>query len=202
MGKAIQSNRLYRIYQCMISRCYRPYTQCYPRYGGRGIVICDEWLGKGGKGFRSFEKWALANGYKDNLSIDRIDVNGNYEPSNCRWADDHTQSRNKRSNVYIDGMVLKDYARLHNMNERTICDRYAKGKTGEDLLKRPRHRVVILNGIEYSPKEFSNKYGFNVNTLQTAFNNNRPKEYIMQHLTDSTLDISMIETLEAKIIES
>ena len=202
MGKAILSNRLYRIYQCMKSRCYRSYTQCYPRYGGRGIKMCDEWLGKGGKGYRTFEKWALSNGYNDSLSIDRIDVNGNYEPSNCRWADSHTQSRNRRNNVYIDGMVLKDYARLHNMSEKTVGDRYARGKTGADLLKRPRHRVVILNGIEYSPNMFGRKYGFNVNSLQTAFNNNRPKEYIMQHLDGSTLDINMIESLETMIIES
>ena len=84
--------RLYRIWQAMKSRCYYKKNKCYRSYGGRGVSICQEWIDS----FNTFAVWALSNGYKDNLSIDRIDVNGNYEPDNCRWATNEEQQKNKR----------------------------------------------------------------------------------------------------------
>ena len=87
-----ENPRLYRIWQAMKSRCYYPKNKCYHCYGGRGISICDEWKSS----FNSFALWALSNGYKDDLSIDRIDVDGNYEPNNCRFATNGEQQKNKR----------------------------------------------------------------------------------------------------------
>ena len=84
--------RLYNIYSDMRQRCLDPNSAAYKYYGGRGITICNEWLDS----YVAFRSWALSNGYSDSLSIDRINNDGNYEPSNCRWADAFTQARNKR----------------------------------------------------------------------------------------------------------
>lgn len=89
--------RLYRIYKGMIGRCYYPCADRYNAYGGRGITVCDEWKNDRTK----FFKWALENGYKENLTIERIDVNGNYEPSNCTWITMAEQYKNKQSNAKL-----------------------------------------------------------------------------------------------------
>jgi hypothetical protein len=88
----ITQDRLKRIYDKMKARCYVSTSKNYPNYGGRGITICDEWL----ESFSTFADWAVNNGYCDELSIDRINVNGNYEPSNCRWTDSKIQANNRR----------------------------------------------------------------------------------------------------------
>lgn len=106
--------RLYRIWKSMKTRCYSPTSPIYKHYGGRGITICDEW-----QKFQPFYKWAMANGYSDKLSIDRIDVNGNYEPSNCRWATSEEQHNNTRRNVMLtcNGETLS----LTNGHTKLIC---------------------------------------------------------------------------------
>lgn len=83
------NHRLYRIWRNMKRRCYDNTFKAYKNYGGKGVLICDDWL----KSFENFYKWAISNGYKDNLTIDRINVNGNYDPNNCQWI---TRSENTR----------------------------------------------------------------------------------------------------------
>lgn len=86
--------RLYGCYKGMISRCYRKKDIHYNAYGGRGIVVCDEWKNDA----KAFIDWAITNGYSDDLTIERINVNGNYEPSNCTWIPMSEQYKNKQSN--------------------------------------------------------------------------------------------------------
>lgn len=91
------NTRLFRIWQAMKTRCYNPNSEDFKWYGGRGIQVCDEWL----QDFQNFYKWAIANGYRDDLTIDRIEVNGNYEPKNCRWVSQKVQCSNTRNNLII-----------------------------------------------------------------------------------------------------
>lgn len=93
-----RNTRLYRTWANMKQRTENPNHIAYPNYGGRGIKVCDEWKSS----FENFRDWALKAGYTDDLTIDRIDVNGNYEPSNCRWLTKQEQNRNQRSNVIIE----------------------------------------------------------------------------------------------------
>lgn len=135
----LYKSRLYRIHHMMKCRCYTESTTAYPIYGGRGIKICDEWLGK--NGFMNFYKWAMKNGYEDNLSIDRIDVNGNYEPDNCRWATHKEQSNNTRSNHIIEfngeSLTVIQWARRLGLNHNTLYKRLRKGWTIEEALNKP-----------------------------------------------------------------
>lgn len=87
----MRNTRLYVIWQAMKGRTQYPTTHSYEYYGGKGVTICDEWKND----FQSFADWALSHGYNDTLTIDRINPNGNYEPSNCRWATWSEQARNK-----------------------------------------------------------------------------------------------------------
>jgi hypothetical protein len=88
--------RIYKIWQGMKSRCQSKGTPNYQHYGAKGVTVCDAW-----QDFIPFYEWAMANGYSDDLSIDRINVYGNYEPSNCRWADRETQDNNRTDSHFI-----------------------------------------------------------------------------------------------------
>lgn len=116
-------SRLYGIWVGMKNRCYNINSTYYKNYGGRGITICDDWH----YDFISFYNWSIANGYSDDLSIDRIDVNGNYEPSNCRWVTDKVQGRNRRNNIYITyndvTKTLAEWAELTGINYNTLYHR-------------------------------------------------------------------------------
>lgn len=145
--------KIYNTWLSMKSRCYNPNNDDYNDYGGRGIIVCNEWLNN----FESFRDWSYANGFeemasKGRCSIDRIDVNGNYEPSNCRWADDITQANNRRSNVLInhngETHTRAEWARDNDLGEDTIVSRL---KNGWDLDK------AINTPIMYDKERSLNK---------------------------------------------
>lgn len=147
-------SRLSEIFRSMKKRCYYTKHNHYDSYGGRGIKLCDEWNDRTiirisgiayTKGWLAFKKWALENGYKDNLTIDRIDYNGNYEPLNCRWVTRLVQANNCRSNKYItyEGKTqsLADWCRELGVNYSLISNRINKGWTTEKAFKTPSKKL-------------------------------------------------------------
>ena len=119
--------KLYRVWGRMKERCNNPHSNNYYLYGGRGISVCDAWRND----YAAFRSWAISHGYKQGLTIDRIDSNGNYEPSNCRWATSIEQQNNLRTNVNItynnETHSIASWARITGIQEGTIRKRYKKG---------------------------------------------------------------------------
>lgn len=130
------NTKLYRLWSSMLRRCQTKSDSNYPNYGARGIEVCNEW-----QDFEFFYDWSMANGYKKGLSIERIDVNGNYEPSNCEWIPRPLQARNKRNTTFIThkGVTkpLVEWAEELNMNTETLRSRISYGWTIEKALTTP-----------------------------------------------------------------
>ena len=137
--------RLYEVWKGIKQRCYNPKHRAYHNWGGRGIKMCEDWKNN----FQSFYDWSYANGYspenqkdeKNKLTIDRIDVNGNYEPSNCRWVKRSKQARNKRANKIIsyrsEEHCLVEWCEYLNLNYPTIYSRLNKGWSVERAFETP-----------------------------------------------------------------
>lgn len=136
----ISRTRIGRIWYGMKDRCYKPSYTGYKDYGGRGIIICPEWLGE--NGLQNFYDWSMKNGYKDGLTIDRINSDGNYEPSNCRWVNRRMQANNRRNTSYVDyngqKIALCDLARELGISENTLQTRYQRGDRGSRLTRKTR----------------------------------------------------------------
>lgn len=129
--------RIYRIWRGINKRCYNKNDRNYYKYGERGITVCDEWKGRGN--FINFYNWAMSHGYRDDLSIDRIDVNGNYEPSNCRWATLKEQMNNTRTNYFITyngkTMTMAQWAEELGITYGAMCQRKHRGWSDEELIE-------------------------------------------------------------------
>lgn len=146
----LSRTRIYGVYRDMYNRCYNPKDISYSHYGGRGIIICDEWLGD--DGFLNFREWAYNNGYDENAkrgkcTIDRKDSNGNYCPENCRWSDSSVQSNNKRNNLYytIDGVTktLSEWCREYgNLCVQSVYGRLKRGMDIKTALTKPMKKKV------------------------------------------------------------
>lgn len=140
-----QGTRLYRIWQAMITRCNNLNQSEYKNYGGRGITVCDEWL----HDFQAFYDWAMANGYDDSLTIDRIDNDGNYSPSNCRWATRKEQANNKSNNVLLAycgiTKTVAEWSEIQKIPARVINWRIKHKWSVEKALKTPKITNKIIS---------------------------------------------------------
>ena len=127
-ANGLSKTRLNNIYHNMKNRCNNPKNYRYKNYGKRGIKVCDEWQNS----FLSFYDWSINNGYNEELTLDRIDVNGNYEPLNCRWIPLEQQFYNKTDNVYyiVNGekKCLSELCKEYNMPYQTVRKRLERGK--------------------------------------------------------------------------
>lgn len=121
----------------MKARCNNKNRDCYYNYGGRGISICESW----NKSYFDFGNWALANGWKPGLTLERINNDGNYCPENCKWATRKEQLRNRRNTVYLtyEGQKksLKDWCDIFNLSYGTLTKRYHKNKDPNFILGTP-----------------------------------------------------------------
>jgi len=122
----LSKTRLYNIWTDMKRRCYNPKNKRFECYGGKGVCVCEEWK----TNFIEFYKWSTNNGYADNLSIDRIDVNGNYEPGNCRWVTQKIQQRNTTRNHFLtvngETKTIAEWAEITGIHPDVIKDRLTK----------------------------------------------------------------------------
>ena len=172
--------RIHTIWLGIISRCYNKKCRIYKFYGGRGIHVCDEWKND----IMLFYDWAVSNGYADNLTIDRIDNDGDYEPSNCRWVNRKQQANNRRSNTRLtlngETHTLSEWGDITGISSATLWNRKFKCKwSDEKTLTAPCRHVTRLtkkqindimvdaaNGIKII--EIAKKYNINRHTVSSA----------------------------------
>lgn len=127
--------RIYRIWSDMKTRCYQKSHRSYNNYGGRGITVCEEWKNSSD----SFIEWAFSSGYQEHLTLDRIDTNGNYEPSNCRWITRKEQCNNTRKNVFLEykgkKQTVSQWAEELGIKDGTLRGRLNRGWSVERALE-------------------------------------------------------------------
>ena len=139
----LSKTRLFSIWMGMKRRCFNPNEPSYQYYGGRGITMCKEWKSD----FMNFHDWSIENGYSDNLSIDRINADGNYEPTNCRWANAKEQASNKTNNhiVTINGVSkpIMEWCKEYSVTATTVYQRMRNGWNEIDAITKPDQRKSL-----------------------------------------------------------
>lgn len=189
------------IYNCWIhmhQRCQNPDCEEYVNYGGRGISICSEWYD-----FQNFYEWAKSSGYSSDLTIDRIDNNGNYEPDNCRWTTMEVQENNKRNNHFIkyqgESMTISQCAKKAGVSRNALNYRLMKGMTADEAVaeikdkeanpeKYDRHRYVTYKGNKMTITECAKQLG--ISKRQLTY-------YVVQKGMSADKAVEYIQFLEA-----
>ena len=163
-----QPRQVYRAWARIIQRCENNRLADWANYGGRGVIVCPEWK----RSYEIFRDWALVNGWRKGLQIDRIDVNGNYEPSNCRWTDAKQQARNRRNNrlltVHGETHCVARWAELQGMSAGVLENRLLRGWTDEQAVltplktqrEHPKCIQITWNGKTHCAAEWDRIQGF------------------------------------------
>lgn len=190
--------RLNYVFSAMKKRCYNPNCKTYKYYGARGITICDEWLNPERtqvegtkernvtKGYIAFKEWALSNGYKDNLTIDRIDVNKGYCPSNCRWATVKEQQNNLRNNIVItyknETKTLQQWCDELKLDYQLMYHRLQRGWSIQKAFETEASTKLPLltyKGKTQSLKQWSKELNIKYRTLHDRFSKGWTVEEIL-----------------------
>lgn len=167
---ATGDRRLYRLYNKIKSRCYNRNQNGYDRYGGRGILICDEWVND----FVAFKHWSYANGYKTNLSIDRIDNNLGYSPNNCRWVEPIEQYSNMRSSVKFGNEYATSASRKLGGTKNLVNNRLRLGWDKQTAFQTPARpkvsdetiiEIMSLLANGWKQREIAMIYGIKQSTI-------------------------------------
>ncbi|MDU1413435.1 MAG: helix-turn-helix transcriptional regulator [Clostridium sp.] len=137
----LSKTKNWNVWQSMLQRCNNENCKDYYLYGARGIKVCNEWYE-----YINFYNWSMKNGYDEGVSIDRINTNGDYEPSNCRWITNKQQQNNKRNNIHIiyEGtfLTLTELAEKIGISRDVLEMRYIRGDRGERLVRPVRKRIA------------------------------------------------------------
>ena len=140
-----RTKRLTNIYSMMKQRCYNTNSQNFKYYGGKGVSVCDEWRNNS----QAFYDWAMTHGYKDGLTLDRIDNDGNYEPSNCRWVTMKEQDNHRSNNVILtlngESHTIPEWSEILGIKQHVIRNRINRGWSVENTLMRKVRNYVYKN---------------------------------------------------------
>lgn len=143
----MKNTKIYQKWLGMKARCYNSKTKGYKNYGDRGITVCDEWKND----FLNFYNWAINNGYKDGLTLERIDVNGNYEPINCKWITNLEQQNNKRNNKFIEYKnekhTIAEWSRITGINKNTLLTRLNSHWDIEEVIGIKNHKKGSVENV-------------------------------------------------------
>lgn len=157
-------------------RCNNPKDKHYEWYGGKGVKVCDEWLDLE-LGFFNFYTWAINNGYEKGLSIDRVEVNGNYEPSNCEWVTQEVQCNNMTTNVLIEirnkTQTMAEWAREYNIPYDQFTSRYYSGVRGkallEPIIETFSNTIINVDGTIHTSKEWAEIIGIDYKNFKIRY---------------------------------
>lgn len=145
----------------MRARCNKPNNTGWEKYGAKGIRVCDEW----NNSFEPFKEWALQNGYSDNLTLDRIDPHGNYEPENCRWATQRVQQNNRSNNVFLtykgETKRLLEWSEKTGISRSVLYDRYKRGWDANRIFEQPKRKTSDVKKGGTKVPEFGFRVVFN-----------------------------------------
>lgn len=199
----LSKTHIWNVYYGMLHRCYNPQDSHYKNYGGRGIEVCEEWRDS----IEAFAEWAQKTGFRDGLTIDRVDNDGNYEPVNCRWATMKEQSRNRRSNIVVsckgEDVTLIEASEKSGLPYSTLQSRWRRGIRGEELFAEPaiqlKKREVLYNGKKVTLRELSELTGIKISTLGSRYREGKRGEELIKQICQHRGNYSDCERLDSTV---